>query len=672
MLSQLTFSVLERYEKYIEALIRLSMFKTQRNEFNEFIAERFNVDPVNLLPQHLLEKLNSSKWLQEMYAAKKSTEERLRLEHLRILEDDVKLRHNDLYMYLNALDKSEVVSKVFPDFLPVTVSLMRLRRYVNDVLALRHHRFPLIYFIREIVITGYSFEDLLLSFDLRYYDLDLMTFFDRVESQVINIRNESPLQISYHYYITKSFVGPVNQNYEHLLTSVFAMVGHSGSDPYNGFRLFDWKARKPYEIKILPNGQTQKKINVLDPDFKRITIQPIQNAISSIGFHCLGQINTNESIDYKALAKNTNAALSHRFNDVELVPFLGRDHKKLSAVLYELLFDYPISDDWHLSHKAFFLRYGFLSQFDYYYHDILRTVYSAVNNDIKLKIQSFKGWRALISEFINSQDSLNISDEAIENISDEELYYLMDDYFFNVKNISSPEPFIVPSVFSREELLNKSLNYDKSIFFEKLSKLNAPLFEYIKSLGDNCNTSTINTLIESVFNTQQNINKRIVAGLEKQVILSDNLLTHTFNYQNIVIDSILGTLQEVIESGELIINEKVAQNCSIVCSLRLDDRFTGIRLSDLQIYQLDDFLLSVDFALLPYKADRLSNDDIEHFLFYRSVKVDKKAQIYLLSFWLTNRHLLQLIANNRPLLEIFKKRFDAIIQNDFISISEFV
>jgi len=672
MLSQLAFSILERYEKYIESLIQLSMFKTQRNELNEFIAEKFNVDPVNLLPKHLLEKLNASDWLQKMYAAEKLVDDRSRQERLRLLEEDVELRHNDLYMYLNALDKSEVVSEIFPDFLPFTVSLSRLRRYINDVLALRHHRFPLVYFIREIKVKGYSFEDLSLSFDLRYYDLDLMAFFDRVESQVIRIRNKEPLQLSYHYYITKLFTGPVNQNYEHLLMAVFAMIGNDGSEPYNGFRLFDWQSHKPYEIVKLPNGKVQKKINTIDPDFKRISIHSTQNSIGAVGFHCLGQVNTNKVIDYKVIAENTCLALSRRFNDIKTLSFIGKDYKRLSAILYELFFDYPISDEWHLSHKAFFLRYGLFSQFDYYYQDIVRSIYSVVNDETKLKIQSFKGWRWLVTEFINSQESLNISDEVIESISDEELYYLMDDYFFNHKNISSPEPFILPSVFSREELFNKPLNYDKPVFIEKLSKLNAPLCEYIKTLGDKCNISTFSALIESVFNTQESINKRMVAGLGKQVVLGDNLLTNTFHYQDVLVDSILGSLQEIIESDDLLINEKVAQDCSIVCSLRLDDHFTGIKLSDLQIHQLDDFTLSIDFALLPYKATKLTNDDIENLLFYRSVKVDKKAQMYLLSFWLTNHHLLQLIANNRPLLEIFKKRFDAIIGSDFISISEFV
>lgn len=669
MLNQLTFSILEQYEQYIESLIQLSMFKTQNYQFEQFAAKQFDLDIESFLPLHLLDKLNESDWLKKMMLTERSEDLKSREKHLAELESIVAQKHNDLYLYLNTLDKTEVIKQIYPNF-PFSIAIVSLRQHINNVLELREHRFPLVYFIREIIIQGHSFSEQVLSFDLRYYELDLMSFFDRVDSHVIRIRNLEPLQLSYHYYIAKAFTSRQVGVFDDLMKSCFAMIGNAGSSIYNGVRYFSLE-KQPVQTKKI-GGKIITIGAKSDNDFNRISVKNNNQPVSSVGFYCIGEINATQPVSYMQCIDNTCHALNRQYDKIVQPYFLGKTPNTSSSVmLYELFFDYPISDNWSLSHKAFFLRYGVASHFDYYINAIFQDIYASVDIDMQQSIQSFGSWQKKVEEFIDENADLDVSEEALNAMSDGELIYLVNDRFYNHQNISAPVPFITPNALSREELFNKRLNYDWSFFELKLEKLNKPLFEYIKTLE--VDKRSIHTIIESVLNTQSDINKRIRAGLDEQMVLPDNVLSETILYQFDLVKMIQESFARVIDYPLIIPNSNdSSKDYSIVCSLQFNNHFSNQLLDGYKIHQLDDFSLDFVFALLPVKADRLTDELLSNSLYVQRFKIPRKAQMYSLSFWSSYPELLSLAANNNGLLKRFEERFDVPLNDNFVVISKFV
>lgn len=678
MLDQITFLVLERYEKYIESLIQLTLYKQKSRNFPLYIQSHFGqlgLDSYNLLPQSLQAKIENSSWLKKYLEQSQEEFAASCADHIVRLEKEVQERSNDLAAFINAIDKIVIVRELYPNF-PLSISLAELKQHIIDVLKLRYHQFPLAYFIRNVQFQGFDFAETEINFDLRYYDLDLMLFFEKAESHIIRVRNKSPLQLSYHYFFNKNVIGDFSENNNivtKLLLGCSAMISMSGESVYNGIRHFQpsntLKATTINGRKIYTKTESE--------DVNRITLGVKHSKPSVVGLHFLGSLNSIPN--YFNCTEDTLNALSRNLKDIKGLS-ATLDYSKqqiISSLFYELFIDLPIAEKnkWHLSHQAFFLRYGCLSGFDVYYNEILSAIYPKSAPEFKQLIEQYQGWQSYVLDFILEQE-LDIDENVIEALSEDELYALAENYFYNLQNICLPAPFIVPSAFSREQFLNGKLFFNSAYFWSKIENLDTNLFVYLNALksDERLNLSTINQLLESVFNQDNTLhtNKRFLSGLSNQKILPDTISNaKIFSHQSLLLQEMISALNRLLKSLPMIYSNS-AKSCQLVYSLRINGSFLNSAVDELLLHQLAETKLEVVCALVPNYVTSLTDEVLAQALYQHVFSLPSDAQTYLFSFWLNQKSTLQQIILEHASFKKIVQTYDISLNHQTLLISDYI
>ena len=401
-------------------------------------------------------------------------------------------------------------------------------------------------------------------------------------------------------------------------------------------------------------------------DVIRVGVGQSNIKTAAVGFHCLGSLVGKP--DYHLCVDNTIYGLSKNLSAMQELPFIRKENNPLeqenaSSLLYELFFDLPLAskEDWHLSHHAFFLRYGKFSHFDEYFYEIFNEIYSTAPNDIKALIANYEGWERYIQSFIELPDKdLKTSDKQVSELSESELNYLIGDYLYNTQNVCLPLPFIMPTVFSREQFLNGNLRFSEEYFWLKLANLDKNLHDYVKDLAQNnkLTLSSINAILNDIWNQSDYVNRRFAAGISDQHLLQDTISNmETSNYQMLLINGLVKCLRE-LKCLPKVIKGKIAQDCHLIFSLRINGKFLNFPLEELLLHQLSEPKLELVLALMPSKIEYLSDELLEQSLTHFSFDLPEQGQTYLFSFWLNQQDILEMAIKKHTFLNQIAARFD--------------